>query len=244
MTTDYPTGAPFPPTRHSAILALRSDDAPERKRARDTLCRVYWRPVYAHLRLRWRKEPESARDLTQSFFLKVLERDFFTDFDPSKARFRTYLRLCVDRFVQNADLQATAIKRGGGVQVLPLDLETIEQEVSAIAGADRPDDVFDREWLRSLMTVAVTRFRERCAEQGKQVPMALFEAYVLNDDDPRPTYAQLAAAHNLTTDTVTNYLAWGRREFRDIVLTHIRELTVSEQEYRDEVKAVLGIDLP
>src|SRR3981081_2783501 len=53
----------FPPTRHSAVAAVRDGDAEERGRALDTLAAVYWQPVYTYLRLRWRRPHEEAADL-------------------------------------------------------------------------------------------------------------------------------------------------------------------------------------
>src|SRR4051812_17743931 len=91
-------GGRFPPTRHSAVRAVAGSDPAERARAFDVLVRAYYKPVYKHLRLRFRKDAEDARDLTQGFFTRAFERRFFDDFDPVRARFRTYLKVCLDRY--------------------------------------------------------------------------------------------------------------------------------------------------
>src|SRR3954469_21638575 len=91
----------FPPTRHSAVEAVRNGDAEERARALETLASVYWRPVYGYLRLRWRKEHEEAADLTQELFAEVLAKELIARFDPARARLRTYLRVCIDGLVAN-----------------------------------------------------------------------------------------------------------------------------------------------
>src|SRR5258706_15713678 len=89
----------FPATRHSIVAAMRSPRADERRSAFDTLVTAYWKPVFKYMRLKWHAPPEDAADLTQGFFLRALEKDFFAGFDPSRARFRTYLRTCLDGFV-------------------------------------------------------------------------------------------------------------------------------------------------
>jgi hypothetical protein len=52
----------FPPTHRSVVLAARSADPEERARALDTLVRAYWRPVFHHVRRKWRADTEQAKD--------------------------------------------------------------------------------------------------------------------------------------------------------------------------------------
>src|SRR5215469_9941991 len=92
-------GSTFPPTRHSTIRALWSTDAEERSRAYESLISAYWMPVYKYLRIRWEKSIDDAKDLTQGFFMEAMEKHFFERFDPERARFRTFLRTCLDGFV-------------------------------------------------------------------------------------------------------------------------------------------------
>jgi hypothetical protein len=65
---------------------------------------------------------------------------------------------------------------------------------------------------------------------------------VENDDGPKTSYKALAAEFGLSTTDVTNYLALGRREFRQIVLEKLRELTATDDEFRREARALLGVD--
>ena len=91
----------FPLTRWSLIEATRSSQPEERRRALNTLIAVYWKPVYKYIRLRWRKENEEGKDLTQEFFSRLLEMDFLGSYDAKRAKLRTFLRVCVDRFIAN-----------------------------------------------------------------------------------------------------------------------------------------------
>src|SRR5262245_53607916 len=103
----------FPLTRRSLIASMRAADAEPRRAALGELIALYWKPVYAYIRLHARKDNEQAKDLTQSFFAAAAEKDFFSEFDPARARFRTFLRVCVDRFVANAERADGALRRGG-----------------------------------------------------------------------------------------------------------------------------------
>src|SRR5262245_61288292 len=123
MGDDFLPGAPdgrFPATRRSAVVAVGSDDPAERARSFELLVRAYWKPVYKYLRLRWKRDAEEARDLTQAFFARSFEKRTFAVFDPSRARFRTYLRACLDRFALEQARSERREKRGGQAVVLSL----------------------------------------------------------------------------------------------------------------------------
>ncbi len=235
----------FPHTRDSVLTGVRSDDAGIRSLALDALTRIYWKPAYKYLRVKWRLSPEDAEDVTQDFFARALERDVFGDYDASKARFRTFLRVCLDRLVSNRHRAAGRLKRGGGARLVSLDFEGAEGELRladpASAAAD-PDDLFYREWVRSLFGLAVDRLRRECGEAGKHAQLAVFERYDLADDGERPTYAELATEIGVPATQVTNYLAFARRELRRIVLDELRRACATPEEFAAEARDLLGVD--
>src|SRR5712691_10140429 len=149
----------FPATRHSIVAAMRSDGTEARRAAFDALVGAYWKPVFKYVRLKWHASPEDAADLTQAFFLRAFEKDFFAGFDPARARFRTYLRTCLDGFVSNARKADARLKRGGGVTVISIDVEEAERELRhrAANAVEDFDAYFHREWLRGLFDAAASR---------------------------------------------------------------------------------------
>ncbi|HZM90410.1 MAG TPA: hypothetical protein VFF31_28075 [Blastocatellia bacterium] len=236
----------FPVTKLSAIVASSSDDQEERTRAFEVLVAAYWMPVYKYVRIKWNKPGEDARDLTQGFFAEAIEKNFFARFDPSKAKFRTFLRTCLDGFVANENKAASRIKRGGDATILSLDFDGAEEQMR-IAGPPALgalDDYFDKEWARSVFSLALESFRAQMIAAQKQTHLRLFERYVLDaEDEPTKTsYKSLSAEFNLPTTDVTNYLALARREFRRIFLEKLRELTATDEEFRREARALLGVD--
>ena len=235
----------FPPTRWSAIVAARSADPAERARALGTIVAAYWKPVYKYIRARWGKSNEDAKDLTQEFFARLLEKDFLGGFDPSKARLRTFLRTCVDGLVANQEKAARRLKRGGGAVVLSLDFETAEGELAHTEppAPESLDGFFEKEWIRSLFSLALEALRAECETRGKMIPLRIFERYDIDDsDEQRPSYADLAREFGVAVTDVTNYLAFARREFRRITLEKLREMTASEEEFRREARALLGVE--
>ena len=93
---------------------------------------AYWRPVYKYLRARWRLSAEQAEDLTQEFFARAFEQRFLDHYDPAKARFRTWLRLGLDRLAANEMKASQRLKRGGGATMMSIDFMSAEGEVREI----------------------------------------------------------------------------------------------------------------
>lgn len=234
----------FPATRHSVLSLARSGDADARRRAHDAVAAAYWKPVYKYIRLRWRCEPDDAEDLTQGFFTDAIDSPLFDRYDPARGRFRTYLRTCVDGFVSNARKAAGRHKRGGGITHVALDFTTAEGEVRehALVSRDDPDALFREEWVRRIFELAIDDARAQCDADGKTVHFQLFEVYDLAAHNPgeRPTYDELAGRFDLPVTQVTNFLALARRRFRAAVLGRVRELTASDDEFRAEVRDLLG----
>lgn len=233
----------FPATRLSVVQRTRSSDEEIRRVALAAIIDAYWKPVYKYLRVKWSLQPDEASDLTQEFFATTLEKDVVGKYDPAKARFRTYLRMCVDGFASNARKADRRLKRGGGVTLVPLDFETAEGEMAShepAVDAD-VDEMFYREWVRALLGRAVADLQQHAADSGRTVMFDVFKRYDLLDErETRPTYAEIARDLQLTAATVTNHLAAMRRQFRTIILERLRELTSSDEEWEAEAAKLLG----
>ena len=230
MDPDTDIGGPlhkFPVTNHSAIEGARSDDEIVRRRAFDTILTSYWKPVYKYVRFKWQATNEDAKDLTQGFFANAFEKNYFAGYDATKASFQTFLRTCLDGFIANERKAGARLKRGGDMDHYQLDFAAAEDELAThpTAATLSPEEYFHREWERSMLTIAVETFRERCAESGRLIHFQLFERYDLNDDDRDVSYASLAEEFGLDVTTVNNYLAAARRDFRRVVLEKFRQTT-------------------
>jgi RNA polymerase sigma factor (sigma-70 family) len=230
------------------VRAAGSADAAVRRQAQETLIAAYWKPIYKYIRFKWGITNEDAKDLTQAFFTRAVERDFFDRFDPARARFRTFVRVCVDGFVAKEHRAAGRLKRGGGIVQVSLNFAVADVELTRHApcqGSD-PDEFFRREWLRGLFAQAVDDLRQVCEASGKRVHFALFERYDLDGPDAaeRLTYATLGEQFGLPATQVTNYLAFARRQFRELLLARLRASTGSEDEYEHELRCLFGGEAP
>jgi RNA polymerase sigma factor (sigma-70 family) len=236
------------------VVGLASQDFETRRVAFDALVSAYWRPVYKYVRIKWRAARDDAADLTQEFFARAFEKGSLARFDPTRARFRTYMRVCLDGFVANEHKAAGRVKRGGDIDFVSLDFAVAERELAERASASRQldsqatdvddDALFRQEWVRALFADAVDCLRHSLVVSGKQTHLAIFERYDLDDDAAgRPTYAALAREFGIPVTQVTNYLALARRELRRTVLERLRTLCASDEEFALEAREVLGVDL-
>jgi RNA polymerase sigma factor (sigma-70 family) len=231
-------GLGFPATHRSLVDRLHSDEASERQRSLSLLTRAYYAPIHTHLMSRWRLSSDEATELTQEFFATAVAKKYLETYDASKGRFRTFVRTCVDRLVSTSRRDARRLKRGGAAA--RVELEEADREIRDEGGS--PEEAFDREWVRSVLALAVATLREECEERKRTNYFVVFERYDLDDSGADVSYASLAEELGVSAKDVANYLAAARRDFRRIVLDSLRQLTASDEEFREEARLLLGTD--
>jgi DNA-directed RNA polymerase specialized sigma24 family protein len=225
----------FPDTRVSLVLDLASGDEPARARAVELVVGAYRGPVIAVLQKQWSLDLADAEDLAHDFFAHALEREWLARYDRNKGRFRTFLRSCLHDYASTAHEAAHRLKRGGHLVAVPLE----ETTASTDAEVDR---LFEREWIRSVMTMSLEQLRLECVPIGRERTYEVFVAHDVEGADDPPRYADLAARFGLPVTQVANYLHWARSRFRGHVLDTLRALTGSDAEFREETRTLLGRD--
>jgi RNA polymerase sigma factor (sigma-70 family) len=211
------------------LFGAGGEDRAQRVPNYEAVIAAYWKPVYRYVRLKWNTSNEDGKDLTQAFFAFALEKRLFGPFDRNRGTFRTYLRVCLDRFLANQHRFNSRQKRGG--IAIPLDGSLADEVLSA----DRsPEELFQRECARSLFCEAVEQLRTTL----RPGPFMVFERYDLADTPRRLSYHEVADQLNIPVTTVTNYLALARRELRQILLDRLRIVTRDEDELRREARAL------
>lgn len=241
---DRPTreGGKFPSTHWSAIRTAADPQSPERRASLEKLARLYWKPVYAHFRLKWSRAPEEAKDLTQEVFVALLEKDFLQDLSPEHGRFRAYLRAALDNFARYEHRHNSRKKRGGGVLRLSLDDIGGYEPAASTSG---PDDPFFQEWRQCVMQDALRELEKRYRNAGLE---KAWEIFYLRDvysasDDTKPSYDTLARRFGVRVTDVTNFLYRARKELRELVLERVRETVSDEEEATRELRELFGKEL-
>jgi DNA-directed RNA polymerase specialized sigma24 family protein len=156
----------FPHTRWSLVLAARQAWSPESEAALDNLCRVYWYPLYAYAR-RCGLASQDAKDLTQEFFRRLLEKRWLDDVDRAKGRLRTFLLVALKNLMRKEWRRAAAQRHGGGHIHVPFDTTLAEGRYAADGHSLTPEEAFDQQWAFTLLEVTVSRLRAEFAAAGK-----------------------------------------------------------------------------
>lgn len=234
----------FPVTRPSLVEQLSASDPVARRQALVRWAEAYAHPLYKYLRLHHRRSVEEAEDLSQAFFAHVLDSTILADFDPERAKFRTWLRLCLDRFVASRAEFEGRKKRGGDRVIQSLDVPTAEAELaqSKSPTRDAPEAIFEREWVRELFSRAVESL-ERDYRQGDAiVDFEIFRKYDLEGQESSPpaTYESVAGDLGVSVSRVTNALHRMRARLRTEIEARLAETCGSPEEARAEAREWFG----
>ena len=223
----------FPSTCWSRILGAGGE--PERE-ALDALSRLYWPPVCAYLQARWGLNAEAARDETQEFFVKLLEKNLLAKADPERGRFRSLVMTALDNAQMDRFRASKAAKRGGGAVHLSVDAHPLEP---CDPRSSTPEQVLDREWRRTLVARALEQVRADLGAQDKELYFMVFEDYFVHSDGDLD-YSTLARRYGITHDDVSNYLRKAKQVYRLRLEEMVRETVRTAEDLELEMAWLFG----
>lgn len=238
-TEPRPSAARFATTHWSVVLTAAHGTSERRRAALETLCRMYWQPVYAYIRRRG-YDSHRAEDLTQEFFARVLEKDGLKRVDASAGRFRSYLLGAVKHVLANARDREEAKKRGGGRANVPLDIRAAESGCRLEpAHVWTPERVFDRCWALSLLEHVLSRLENEFERSGKGRMFQGLKAFLVGGN-PATSYREAGAALNLTTGAVKVAVHRMRRRYRRLLEEEVAHTVSSREDVDDELRFLLA----
>ncbi len=229
----------FTTTHWSVVLNARDQDSPQAAAALEKLCRTYWYPLYAYVR-RQGNDEQSAKDLTQEFFTRLLQKRFLGQVQREKGRFRSFLLASMKHFLSDERDKARAQKRGGGQTVLSLDDNTAEDRYQ-LEPADTmsADKLFEQRWALTLLDQAKARFREEYTQAGKADLYQRLRVFEVADTNA-PTYAQVAAEFGLTESAVKSAAHRFRQRYGELVREEVAHTVESPADVDEELRHLIS----
>lgn len=244
MALDVPENQPrrgvFPTTRIELIRAASDPSGPRAREALSSVCQAYWYPIYAYLR-RVGHSHEAAEDLTQGFFARLLEKRYLDGFESERGRFRSYLLTALKHFVSHERDRERAQKRGGAVDILPLEatLGSAERRYRLEPHDDlTPDRLFERQWALAVLSQVERHLEEEELAGGRGDRFSRLKVFLVGGErDVR--YEALAAELSTSEGALKVAVHRLRRRFRELLREEVARTVGSTDEVGDELRSLL-----
>src|SRR5579863_5879840 len=228
----------FPTTRWTVVVAAGDPHQKEARPALVSLCENYWYPLYAYLRRRG-YSTDQAQDLTQEFFVRVLEGRYLDRADPEKGRFRSFILTSLKFFAADEEDRQRAQKRGGGVLV-SLEFPSGEERYQREPGHDEtPDRIFERRWALSVLDRVVERLRNDFAYHGRPEHFERLKMFLLGQSDA--PYATLACEVNTSEGALKVAIHRIRKRYRELFRQEIADTVADPAEVESELRYLAAV---
>jgi RNA polymerase sigma-70 factor (ECF subfamily) len=229
----------FATTHWTVVLAAGGHATPQAAAALEQLCQTYWFPLYAYIRRRGHAKTE-AEDLTQTFFTRLLEKNFLASLAAEKGKFRAFLLAAVKHFLANEFDRTQTQKRGGGAAHLSLDWQTADTkfQVADTQGVS-PEKNFDREWSLALLARVIERLQKECDAEGKGRLFAQLKMF-LTAGKSDSAQREIAAALGMEEGAVRVAVHRLRKRYRALLRDEIAGTLHDPAMVDEEMRALFG----
>lgn len=230
----------FVTTHWSVVLAASKNDTAQALAALENLCRAYWYPLYAYVRRRG-YSADDAKDLTQSFFTRLLQRNWVGDADRERGRFRTFLLTAMSRFLADEWDKIRAQKRGGLATHVPIQFDTAETRYGhEPADNATPEQCYERRWALTLLDTVLRRLRTGYGQDGKAELFNALNPCLVGGRETQP-YAQLANRLDMNEGAVKVAVHRLRKRYRQLLRAEIAQTMAVTEDVDDELRHLFAV---
>jgi RNA polymerase sigma factor (sigma-70 family) len=198
-----------------------------------SLCERYWYPLYAYVRRRG-YPADQAQDLTQEFFVRVLEGRYLDRATRDKGRFRAFMLTSLKFFLADEADRHWAQKRGGGA-VISLEMISGEERYQREpAHHETPERIFERRWALSVLDVVVDKLRDEFVQHGRLDQFNRLKVFLLDQADA--PYAALARDMGTSEGALKVAIHRLRKRYRDVFRQEIAETVADPADVESELR--------
>ena len=225
----------FLTTRWSIVVSAGRNSSPDSKRALESLCEAYWYPLYAYARRRVSCVDE-ARDLTQAFFVELLEKNYIGTAAPERGRFRAFLLTAFKNFLSKQWQKSNAKKRGGGRAPISLDFASADLglRIDPAYGLTA-EQFYDQQWAIALLDRTMLRVQLEFEKAGKAGHFEQLKGYLVGDH-AGTTYAEVATTLGMSEAAAKKTASRMRKRYRELLKQEIEETVSTPDEVDDEIR--------
>jgi RNA polymerase sigma factor (sigma-70 family) len=231
--------ASFHTTRWTVVMRAAQSQAQGGQSALAELCRIYWYPLYIFARRRG-YSPEDSQDLTQDFFLHLLQHRALGGVDRLKGKFRSFLLASFQNHISDAFKRASRLKRGGDREFIHLDAEEAEEryrrEPVEFLTAEK---IFDARWAMTVLGEALRRLSEEYATAGKTSTFEALRVFLdPNTSIALPAYEELAARLELSISGVKALIHRLRKRYTTLLREEVGRTVSDRADIDEEIHAL------
>jgi DNA-directed RNA polymerase specialized sigma24 family protein len=231
----------FVTTQWSLVLSCGQNGMGEdqRRHVLGELCRTYWRPIYAFVCRRGYSEAD-AQDLTQDFFMRVIEGNLLPLADPNRGRFRTLLLCALQNFLADKRDQSKSKRRGGHFNFIQWE-DWIAESPSYLSmnshdlDASSAERIYDVRWAATVAEQALRRLAVECESRGKRRVFDILSRY-LTADRGEISYAKLSSMLSVPEVTVKRLLHQLRVRYRAFLREEVSQTVENDAELDEEIR--------
>jgi RNA polymerase sigma factor (sigma-70 family) len=228
----------FPITRWTLVVAAGDSQRKEAHSALASLCEGYWYPLYAYVRRRG-YPADQAQDLTQEFFVRVLDGRYLDRADPEKGRFRAFILTSLKFFLADEADRNRAQKRGGG-NLLSLEISSGEERYQRDpAHHETPERIFERRWALSVLDRVVEKLRNEFVHHGRPEHFERLKVFLLGQSDA--PYATLAREMNTSEGALKVAIHRLRKRYRELFRQEIADTVADPAEVESELRFLAAV---
>ena len=230
-----PHAGRFATTHWSLVVDAGRSSSPTAAEALATLCGIYWFPLYAYVR-RQGHSIDDAQDLTQAFFVHLLDKQTLRVADPERGRFRSFLLASMKHFLAKQWRRDAAQKRGGGCLPISLNFDDGETRYRLEPSHEvTPEKLFERQWALTLLARALTTLRAEFEASGKAARFAGLKMFVAGEKSTVP-YRELADRLEMSEGAVKVATHRMRRRYRALLREEIQHTIGAAEDIDDELR--------
>jgi DNA-directed RNA polymerase specialized sigma24 family protein len=224
----------FDTTQWGLVIAASAEGAGEARAALEELYRLYCYPVYSFIRRRGHGR-QDAQDLTQDFFVHLLEKGTLARADAQRGRFRSFLLGALDYFLAHAAERARAGKRGGGCQWVFLDDDAAENSYQLAAPEGiTAEKVFEARWAATILEATLARLRGELQSEGKGHLFETLKDFLTGQEDV--SYQKVADVLNLSLGALKTAIHRLRGRYRALLREEVGRTVAKPAEVEEELR--------
>jgi RNA polymerase sigma factor (sigma-70 family) len=203
------------------------------------ICHIYWRPIFTFIYRKGYSEAD-AQDLTQNFFLMIMEGNLVQFADPDRGRFRSLLLRSLENFLIDVAVKRRRHKRGGAVQFVSWErwMSEAPAQLSLTAAkiqSSPPEALFDAGWAAAIAGEALRKLRLECESKGRRRVYQVLQTY-LTTERGEISYEDLSRDLGVPEPSVKRLLHHFRKRYRELLREEVAKTVESPASVDDEIR--------